>query len=243
MSVIYKKNYLDNVIFRVDFDALYKINDPPSEFQEKVKEKFPIPEQKELREYTWDFIKKEQTDKIYPLWIFYNLDKSQKINISYKFFSLEFTKYHSFPEFKLIIEETYNNFIKIYNPPLITRFGLRYINKIVLNNGNPFDWSSYINSSLTHPIDNFFEDKKNLSRAITQVSMNCGDYNILFSYGFYNSEYPNRISRKEFVLDYDCSSGNIEPTNVIGNLETYNSIINDLFERSIDSKLKEEMNK
>ena len=123
----------------------------------------------------------------------------------------------------------------------LTRIGFRYINQIVLKRGNPFSWTGYIDNSLTSVVDKFFKKTPHISRAIGQVILNKDDFNINFTYGTPNSEYPAKISRKEFIIDIDCYSNFIETNGVISTLGNFNTEAKILFEKSIKSKLREKM--
>ncbi len=73
---------------------------------------------------------------------------------------------------------------------------------------------------------------------------NENNINTKFQYGFANSEFPNQISKREFILDYDCSviiNGRIE--NVKAILLNLRNKVNSLFENSILEGLRNEMNK
>ena len=62
-----------------------------------------------------------------------------------------------------------------------------------------------------------------------------------FNYGLYNSEFPNKISRKDFVLDYDCYTANIEKKDSYEYLNKFHEKINEEFEKSIEEGLRKEM--
>ncbi|MDA3822246.1 MAG: TIGR04255 family protein, partial [Bacteroidales bacterium] len=56
-----------------------------------------------------------------------------------------------------------------------------------------------------------------------------------------NSEYPAKISRKEFIIDIDCYSNFIETNGIIATLDIFNTEAKNLFEKSIKRKLREKM--
>ncbi len=67
-------------------------------------------------------------------------------------------------------------------------------------------------------------------------------YNLKFQFGLFNSEYPNPISRKEFVLDYDCSTN--EETDILeifDKAKEFNKKIHEWFEKSIQDGLRDIM--
>ncbi len=195
-------------------------------------------------------------------------DNEGELNInssisSYKFFNLDEEKYSTFfleiTKNSIILDLNYDEkrkynsnedlikYIEVikkilaeYNITETKYIGLRYIN-IINFDGNPMDWNGFINESLLNNDNTFIEKyNKNLLRNIQKIEFKYNQCNIIFQFGQFNSEYPNPIARKEYVLDYDCNSKEIENTNDI--LEIFydmNNIIYKLFEESIGTELKD----
>jgi uncharacterized protein (TIGR04255 family) len=130
---------------------------------------------------------------------------------------------------------------KIYGEIEIKRTGLRYINDIVLPEGNTFDWTAFINRSLISCLD-FVPEKENLSRAMGIIELNRENHKVLFQFGMYNPDYPNSIAQKVFVLDYDCyTTEELKTSDIIGMVDTLQKDEEELFERSIENGLREKM--
>jgi uncharacterized protein (TIGR04255 family) len=71
------------------------------------------------------------------------------------------------------------------------------------------------------------------------IELNRSDYFIRFQYGWYNSEFPNPIAKKEFALDYDCYSKNeIDISEVLSQIDIYHAAIKELFEYSKEDGLQ-----
>jgi len=66
------------------------------------------------------------------------------------------------------------------------------------------------------------------------LEFNTPDYFIRFQYGWFNSEYPNPIARKEFLLDYDCSSTNEKnfSSGLISQIDIFHDAIKEIFKNS-----------
>lgn len=235
----YPRNFITQVIAQVNFQPILKLkNETPDDFQETIREQFPRIERKESIDIellikpggglpslpeklsTWEFINKEQTDKI---------------SLNYKVINFSSKEYKSHDLFFSKVELMYNNFYKIYRPGLINRMGLRFTNEIKLK-GNPLDWDGYINNNLYCSIKAFPDLP--ISRVMSQLHINYGDHKIIFQFGIYNSEYPNPISQREFILDYDCSNNEeCEPEGVLTKLELFYEDIKSLFKLSRGDKL------
>ena len=240
----YQKNFLTNVILRLDFPSRPETIDSSADnFRQEVKEEFPIFEQKPLYEYVAKLEKGVKTDTYteYKHYQVSDKNKEKKISLSHNFVVLEFLKYKDLDDFYRHSELLVSTINKLYPELDFTRIGLRYINQIVLEKGNPFNWKEYIDSSLTYAVDNFFNRNPNLSRAMSQIILNCDDYKLNFNYGIVNSEFPARIARKEYVLDYDCFSEFVEKEKILPAIKIFNSEIKKMFERSIKPGLRKIM--
>ncbi len=235
----YPKNFITQVIARVDFQPILKLkNEEPYEFQEALREEFPRFEKKESIDIDLPMKPEEGfpsfPEKI-PTWRFINKDQTDKISLNYKVIIFSSNKYTNFESFFPKVELMFESFDKIYHPGIINRIGLRFINEIKLK-GNPLDWGGYINKNLYSIINAFPE--LSISRAMSQLHINREDHKIIFQFGIYNSEYPNTISQKEFILDYDCSSKEeCEPEVVLYKLKLFYEDIKMLFKQSRGEKL------
>lgn len=243
-SIKYKENYLNSVIFRVDFERRLELEDTikPTELQKAIIELLPRFKENSAREIFLDVSTNEKTEKTTPIWTFSNKEEDLIVNLTSKNIDIELKNYIDFENYKQKIEIIFNAFQRIYKP-LIKRFGLRYINQIHLDEGHPLEWAGFINTSLTSDIDNFIDVKSDISRAMTQIIFNKTDYKVNFQYGIFNPDYPNKISKKDFILDFDCFTENIESDKIFKYLDIFNEEITCLFEKSIEEGLRSEMGK
>ena len=86
------------------------------------------------------------------------------------------------------------------------------------------------------------DKKDSLARTIGIISYNFNDFVMKFQYGMYNSEFPNTISKREFVLDYDCSTK--ESRDMIETLDLFDKmheLVEEKFYNSIDIELKNQI--
>lgn len=243
-EIRYQRNFLKNVIFRIDFSPLVRLQKELSpDLQDALRESFPSLEDRIAVEYNTTITEGRRIDETASshLWHFDNSGRTRRVSISYKHLVIEFFQYTHFSEFSQVVENVYSTFANIYRPLDLKRFGLRYVNNIVINSGHPLEWAEFINPHLTHSIDNFIVDNTQLSRAMSQNTLNRDDHTIIFSYGIYNSEFPAKISRKEYILDYDCFTTDFDNDDLIPKLYEYNQEIFELFEKSITDELREEM--
>lgn len=237
----YKKNFLSNVIIRIDFSPILKINKEISEiFQDEIRDDYPViggERTIKIRTKT----QKDSEEKIFPIYKFSDNKKEKIITVTSQHLAIEDFNYKNFTEYKSIIDKIFTAFYKVYKPLNITRMGLRYQNEIKIKNGHPFELDDFLDSSLTFAINNFIETNDDISRFMNQINVSKDDFKIIFTYGIYNSDFPAKISRKEFILDYDCFTNEANAENLIEFLEKFNKKIKSLFEKSIKDKLRDIM--
>lgn len=245
----YKSNYLKNVIFRIDFSQQL----PPNKklidnFYNLVKVEFPKKEALKGKILHTQIVSKKNGNKV----------TQQEQNVTnYKFsdenqtkvltleplsnMNLVFNIYKNSQELNDIIGLIINAVIQVYGDIEIKRTGLRYINDISIPEGNPFDWAPFINHSLIASLD-FPPENRNLSRSMGVIELIRDDHGVLFQYGMYNPEYPNKIARKIFVLDYDCYiNDNLNASEIKEKTKMLQSDEECLFESSINDGLREKM--
>jgi len=234
----YPKNFISKVIARVDFQPILKLKqEEPVEFQEAIRPQFPRYLQSESIDISLKPGEQPSATKKPITYQFLNNDKTGKIDINFRFITFSSEKYVSFETFFPNIELMFNTFNNIYNPGIITRVGLRFINEIKLK-GNPFDWDGYLNNNLYCMLNAFPELSNSLTRAMSQMHINLGDRTISFQFGIWNSEFPNSIAQKEFILDYDCvSREECNSESVLSKFKIFYEDIKNLFKQCRREKL------
>lgn len=243
MNRQYKRNFLSSVLCRIDFPVILSLQQsPPAKFQEVVTNKFPfVNEDKKIGTLVYDVERDIGRKELLSRWIFSDKEKNKKIFIQPDSLILEWNKYSKFEEFKEELEFIIKNFFEIHPVGIIKRIGLRYINQIVLDSGNPFEWKGLIHDKLISHLD-FVVNKEQLARSMHLIVTNYDDYSLSFQYGLFNSEYPSPIFRKEFTLDYDCyTREEVEEPEIIPTVSKFNEAITNLFEESILDDLRKIM--
>lgn len=246
---VYDVNFITNAIFRVDIPKIDMNNsDPPEELRKELEQKFPIYHQIKKSNFGVKVEDKNQvttqlSEKI--LWEFKSKrdhNKFNKVVISPDYISLEYEDYKTFKDFFKDIKFVFNILFEHYPIENVNRIGLRYINEISLDSGNPFDWNNLIDKSLFAVPEKFSKSSEDILRSMQVLDIEEDDYLLRFQFGLYNSEYPNPIARKEFVLDYDCFiKGEIEQYEIFKHAERCNKVISKWFEKSIEDGLREIM--
>jgi len=242
----YRHNFVTNALCRLDFRATPAINlDLLNRFRDAVKSDFPKVEEQTLQGFTAKFEKGAVLEQglLPEQKIFHYIDANSenKIELAPDHLAIESFKYVNFREFGAIIKVALDAFTELVANSDFTRLGLRYVNQIVLSKGNPLDWTEYVDPSFVSVIDHFFNKSPNLARSMSQVVLNYDDYKLNFNYGIHNSEFPAKISRKEFILDFDFYTEYVENEQIMLLLKKFNKESAIIFEKCIKEKLRTQM--
>ena len=227
---------LKKVIFRLDFLGEIKLSQQTVDhFKRDLSEYFPEfgEQDKVFVEVLVNEAQKTTKEKRFKSFSFKNDETNNSITLEPYAIILEVKEYITYEDFKEVVQKI-NRILEGENSSAkISRIGLRYINQIIINEGNPLEWTGLIKDSLISSL-NFVQEKNQLSRLMGIIELNRSDYLIRFQYGWFNSEYPNPIAKKEFLLDYDCYSENeTDISAIIGQIDMFHSAIKDLFNKSI----------
>ncbi|MBP6740964.1 MAG: TIGR04255 family protein [Leptospiraceae bacterium] len=243
-GICYEKNFLTDVIFRIDFSPILSLQSSLNkEFINSIEERFKRIEQQqtiEIQATVGTDSKLIGNEFNFFIWKVYDINSDNYVSLSHKHLSIVTNRYTNFDAFYENINFILKNFRKFYGNDLnINRIGMRYINKILMNSDNQFGWNKYLHDSLTQFIDNFIGNKNALTRSLTQMHYKLNDDdNMIFTYGIYNSDFPSVISKKEFILDYDCFTRFAENRDELKIIIDFHKQVQLFFEQSITEDLR-----
>jgi uncharacterized protein (TIGR04255 family) len=244
-DICYQKNYLSEVIIRLDFSVpILEISKKLNiELNNKIMRLFPISEPHQALEQELQISPAtvKQNKKEFIEWVFYDKERSNSIKIIPTSIILLVKRYTTFEsllsDFLCITEE----FNRIY-PFSGRRLGLRYINDIELREKAPFVWSDYLNPKMLC-LFNFVDQNQYTSRIFHNIEFTFDSMRLRYQFGMHNPDYPSPIRKKEFILDLDAFNESLIEFNDISNsLQMFHGKIQEMFELSITDKLRERMN-
>lgn len=244
--VKYGKNFLTNVIVRLDFPNPINVNESlPPDLSKAILELFPISEPKNIIEQTVKFTGgKIESEKIKKgiQWIFFGKSREKELVITPVSFSIKYKKYESYCSLKSDFIPIVENILTSFPDIQFTRFGLRYINEItLLSQNDPLNWTEYLSEKLLSSFK-IVDEKSTIARCINNLVLNKGDMILNFRYGMHNPDMPAIIKKKIFILDYDAYNTNPQDISEIrDDLDKFHDIIIDLFENQIEDGLREIM--
>lgn len=234
---------LKGVILRLDFLGEIKLSGQfVDDIKRIVSDDFPefepqeqVSLQVQIKTDVSEKITKEKRSKAFR---FHNITTNNSLTFEADAIIFEMKKYNTYDDFRRIIQKVIQTLETEDPSAKLSRIGLRYINQIFIE-GNPFEWTEFIKEPLVSSL-NFIEERKELARLMGVIELNRSEYLIRFQYGWFNSEFPNPIAKKEFVLDYDCYSINeTDISEVLNQIDLYHIAIKDLFKFSTEDVLQE----
>lgn len=242
----YKRNFLKEVIARIDFAAPIAIlpKGLPKKVINALKTEFPVPESKVVKVRAFTITPKGTHEgSIEKLqWFYYSKNREKVIHITDDCMYVQYKKYESFEclqsDFLSVVKSLFSAFDNLQ----VQRLGLRYIDSIeLLEEKNPFDWHEYLDGRLLASLK-LADDPKTISRAFNILEFNYGEYNLRFQYGMHNPDYPSPIRKKIFTLDYDAYCTLLLTQEEIANyLNTFHKKLKSAFEEVITQKLRDRM--
>jgi uncharacterized protein (TIGR04255 family) len=245
----YRKNYLAQVIFQLRFDPILLLEkEPPADFQQAVKERFPkVTEGQEIEiETRMSLVPETRADfrRVRPRWVLGTKDASRSLTVSSTMFSLEYTRYENIEATRDDFEFLWSRFQKAYGVDSLSRVGLRYVDRVLRPEGDPLEWDKWIADPLisaTLPMEP--PPGHDLCRSMHALHWVGDDHRITFQFGIFNAHnFPGPVVQKEYILDYDCSSiGAVEAAEVLACLTKYHDLLSVLFKNSIGEDMRSDM--
>jgi uncharacterized protein (TIGR04255 family) len=246
MPGTYARNNLEAVIFRLDFKDT-EINSLKS-YYEHIKGLLSLQDEKRAvrGDFTFDVAAGTMKDQSVQtiLWVFKNPENTKSLEIGIDHFAYTVTKYIDYSHFKDDINVLLGPFMSAAKITTIQRMGLRYVNRIKLDESKPLEWTKYINNDLIGSLKFIRENSLRIARAMNQLVVKGSNADVIVNYGLWNQDYPNELTRKDFVLDLDCASRlpfDVNESPILDLLTEYNGQLTSLFELSIEDGLRSKM--
>jgi uncharacterized protein (TIGR04255 family) len=245
--VIYKNNPLVEVVCQIRYPTILKIeNELPVNFQEKIRQRFPIFKQvtniqlpQELSQLT--NLLAQADNRTYT---FSTQDEKWTLNLTRDFLALTTSHYTKWEEFIGNLELVLSAFVEEYQPSFFLRIGLRYINVVKRATlGMPLDtpWIDLINPQI---LGLYASNDANISKNIlgnqSVALIDLGDDNKLrLQYGTVTQNDSDEIY---YLIDNDFYVENYrEADNGLQILNRFNRTNRNLFRWCITSKLHSAM--
>lgn len=241
----YRRNFIAPVIFRLDFVVAIESvlgRERPSRFHRAILTGFPVPEEFPMLEQTVEMSPSGVSGVQRREWRRYQYSDADKVSmviLEPSFVAIEQKNYSGFQQFRALVELVVNQLFQVWPQTAANRIGLRYVNKIEPEDGNPLDWATYINQDLIAAL-RLLGDPARLSRLVTVAEFRGEDYRARVRAGIPNPDFPGLIRRKQFLLDIDVyQQQEVDQTDIMDILDAFHDIATEHFESSITDGLRE----
>jgi uncharacterized protein (TIGR04255 family) len=245
VSICYKRNFLTEVIARIDFvsplDAVAK--ELPKAFSKVALMHFPIDEPKPAFAQELLVSEKEIATRRQEFmeWNFHGRNRDKRLTLTPQAFFVTYKKYEAYENLRTEFVAVVEVFFSCFEQAQPSRLGLRYINQLDVPGENPLDWGRYVNDRLLGLFSYSVQDAEP-ARIFHNFEAVFRNFNLRFQFGLHNPDYPAPIRRRLFILDYDAYfNGLLEPREISSSLDVYHDAIQALFEQSITDQLREVM--
>jgi len=243
MLPVYERNFLKNVICRVDFPMILRLGqERPFEFQESISGRFPKTlEAVEIEaEIPSGDPQGARIKKPVLRWEFYTRNTKKRAMLERSSLILEDQNFEHFDAFEECFDLCFRELEKIYHPPVVTRLGLRYQNLLKAPSESPADWSGFLHQALIGHLD--FEFSGERTRDDHTIRFDMERNHVILKYGIHNSEFPAPIRNREFKLDIDCYiEDDLDFPDVASRLRELNEHAVDVFETCIGESWRQMM--
>jgi uncharacterized protein (TIGR04255 family) len=246
-EICYLKNYLQEVIARIDFAVpIEALNAAvlPDKVQKALKSRYPIFES--TKAFSQNVIIHEQgvhtNSREFQQWVYHGENREKTITVTPDSITVSIKQYRDYEEFKLDVIEPIDEISKIEGNIFINRTGLRYVN-VFPNITNKYDeLIEKFHPMIASPFKSII-DIKNLSRIINISEYIHDEVKCRLQSGIFNPDYPAKIKKREFILDFDAFIDTPHSfTNINELFDSLHNVIQSKFEDSITTKLRDELN-
>jgi uncharacterized protein (TIGR04255 family) len=248
--VLYANNPLAEVICQIRFPAILKIDSQiPSNFQEKIREFFPLLSEEEdllSNDVPQEILEFFKTNISRPgsrrAWKFLSEDTKWTISLTRDFISLSTEEYIRWEDFREKLELAYRALQEEYHPSFISRTGLRYKDlilrsKLGLENAS---WAELLKEHIAaeYSVDTLANAIREVSHVVL-VEFPDDKLKLGLRHGTARREGAPEIG---YLIDCDFyTDEKTEVTNVLDRLDFFNRMAGRLFRWCISDRLHQAM--
>jgi len=246
-DICYKKNYLAEVVARIDFatpiEALLCEVIPP-DIHAAIKEHYSIYEPGKITKHGVHITDESvvSNKKEIQQWVYHGEDRGKSIIVSAHSFIVTFKSYKDYDNFKENIIDPIKKIIDLEKNIQIKRTGLRFVNIYTDIIKSFQEVNSYFHPMISSSFLNLI-DSGNCSRNLLISEYIYDEIKLRMQSGIYNPDYPARIKKFDFIVDLDAYIDTPHITNnVEGLFDDIHSKIQEKFEACITNDMRRVLN-
>lgn len=244
---VFPNQTVKQVIFQINFPALFFLEERIGEYQVKIMKLFPnssllfrrqlmladVGPNVELK----DVLADREPLKGAKIWQFRS-EEDTSLNLTNESLDISSTHHKTYmlegggDKFRDIIKLVVDSFLEVTNIPVFNRVGLRYIDECPIPTKENDKFKEYYNSAF--PLGRF--DLKDATEMDVKVITNKSPYAMRYIESLKKVEEAYKL-----IMDFDGYSGKIESKKYLPTVDKLHEIISNEFERSIKQPLIEYM--
>lgn len=247
--VIYKQNPLIEVVSQLRFPPILKIsNQDPTDFQEEIRNLYPLFQKNEFKlpQEVLNLVEQTNLNIAEISYSFKSEDQKWHLSLTKDLIAITTSSYEEYGEFRERFLRAVEIFERIYKPSFYTRVGLRY-KDLIIRSTLGFDkdttWAELIEKNIASEL----HDPKisSLIQTITKnLILEIEGNQVNLNHGLVNAKDPSRnIDETAYLFDADfyVEQKIEEKENVWNLLDQFNKSAGKLFRNSITTRLHEAM--
>lgn len=242
--IAYRKNFLAEVVARVDFlaplNALAK--DIPKPLAEAITKRFPIAEPRKAELHEVHIAEAVQDTKVeFTEWNFFGREREKRLALSREWLLGQYTTYVRYEDLRAEFTDVVTKVVETFPDAQPRRLGLRYINKMTFPGDGPLAWNDWFTAPIPAALPSRYPEA--LVRSIQVCEFNFEEFRLRFQYGIANPDFPAVIRQRVFLLDLDAFTDSaFDPRELPAKLDLFHLQIQDFFESSLTARAREAMN-
>lgn len=241
-DICYKKNYLSEVVARIDFvspiEAL-SADVIPQDIHAAIKKHYSIYEPGKITEHGLQITDESVVSKKNEIqqWVYHGEEREKSIIVSARSFVVTFKLYQDYDDFKENIIDPIRKIIDLEKNIQIKRTGLRFVN-IYSDIIKSFqDINKYFHPMISSSFSDLI-DSGSCSRNFQISEYLYDEIKLRMQSGIYNPDYPARIKKFDFIIDLDAY---IDTPHIINDVEGLFDDIHRKIQEQFEACIKEDL--
>lgn len=246
-EICYKKNFLVEVVARIDFsepaESLKRVV-LPEEIQNAIKSRYKIYEPSKAKHQDIEISEQGISEKSeeFHQWIYHGESREKSITINQRSIVVSLKQYKKYDDFKLDVIEPIRKIVELEGSIYISRTGLRFVNIFEGLTPTFSDIRRYFHEMISTSFDHLL-DAEHCSRSFLITEYLHDEVKMRLQSGIFNPDYPAKIKKKDFIVDLDAYVDTPHSAAKVGDLfDNLHTLIQRKFELCITDDMRRILN-
>lgn len=246
-EICYKRNYLTDVIARIDFvDEAKCLSGKvlPTPIQEAIRGRYEIfePGKAQIQDVSFSNGSVSTKHEEFERWTYHGAEREKSINLCKKNVDISLKRYANYDQFKLDVLNPIKSIQEVERESYVARTGLRFINIFSGLLTSISEIPEYFSPMLSGQFSGIFE-VENCSRSFLITEYLYGEIKLRLQTGIFNPDFPAKIKKLDFIIDIDAFIDTPHSFSDVSKLiDDLHQRIQKHFEASITEKMRAKLN-